>query len=278
MKRLFAATAAFMSLMVGSISQAETLSVSSITGEPGYSVTLSVMLTENTGVAGAAFTVSYNTSALTLSSVESDYFPTFAVQGITDPDYVTVDTETYYKALVVNGDMLAAARVDNGVGDQEIFRLHFDINSGAAPAAYNVEIAPSIIDNAAAGYMTPTAIPLLVGIDGTTYPERATNTNLGIITVVSLLDSDSDGISDSWEKANVPPDTLPEDVLHVFTATGDHDNDGYSDLQEYKNRNEDDPAGAPYIPTEFNAPYGTGYQSGGSAAAIPIINFLLLKN
>ncbi len=44
---------------------------------------------------------------------------------------------------------------------------------------------------------------------------------------IQLIDSDSDGLSDAWENYYLPG------MLSYLSATGDYDNDGYSDLEEF---------------------------------------------
>lgn len=68
------------------------------------------------------------------------------------------------------------------------------------------------------------------------------------------VDTDSDGIEDSWEQVHFGD-------LTTADATSDYDNDGYTDLQEYQNNKAIivDPDGIAYDPKKENAPNGTGY-------------------
>ncbi len=287
MKELLTISAVCALFFMGVLNtQAETLAVSSSSEMPGYTVTLTATLGDNTnGVAGAAFTLNYDTSVLSLSDVRSSFFPLFSAQSIT-PSTVDVDGVTYDKALVVNpaGTMIASARVDNGpTGDQIIYEFDLTVDGSAPLGDYPIEIIASTITNPNAGYATPTEIPILIGIsaDGLSYPERTVTspTSAGTITV-GLVDSDEDGIDDNWEKANVPADTPAGTELDVFNANTDNEGgtgDGYSALQEYLNRGEPDPLGAAYDPLVANAPYGTGYDSSSfDVNFLPSIYQLLL--
>jgi len=168
--------------------------------------------------------------------------------------------------------MIAAARVNvpNPVGtNTTILTLHFDTPMGTEAATYEVDVKRSRIQNAAAGYTTATVIPMLVGYDASQsspankYPEIVVS-NVpsfpgvlnGTLTVTDG-DTDNDDIADQWELRYVPSGTT--NPLAYFSKTGDRDNDGYSDYQEYLNRNENDPSGNAYNPTVANAAGGTGY-------------------
>ena len=280
MKRLLLLASVFILLFMGSMSvSAETLTVSDATGVPGEMVTVTITLGNNvTGVAGAAFTLNYDNS-LSLSEVRSDFFPLFTTQGITSGP-VTVDSVEYYKALVVNYSeaMIAAAKaaVTPPTEDEVLFELDFLISGNATEGNHTIEIVPSILSNTAAGYPeTGQEIAMLVGISGENYPEiPVTNTSAegaGTISVVPF-DSDQDGIADSWERFYVPGGS----DLTVFTASGDYDNDGYSDYQEYLNRNEIDLEGNSYDPQVKNAPSGTGYIR--NVRFLPGIYLLLTKD
>ena len=253
----------------------------------GESFDVSVKIDDASGIAGASFTVIYDTSNLTLSSVGSTFFDTFVNQNIPTPNnqgYVTVDSVTYSRPLVRNdiprGTMLAAARKNNGSGsDVILFTLHFASSGNAG--VYPISIVASTIYNTAAGYSASgDQIPLLVGIgaNGTyTTPSVAAN---GCVARVNLpfIDTDGDGIDDNWEKANVPVGTSSVDALNVFSHSGDYDHDGYNDYQEYINsiNGETDPDNGVYDPKEKNAPHGTGYSS--PRRFVPAINLLLNKN
>ncbi|MCI5227038.1 MAG: hypothetical protein D3918_10380 [Candidatus Electrothrix sp. AX2] len=69
---------------------------------------------------------------------------------------------------------------------------------------------------------------------------------------LSVTDTDSDGMADSWELDHFGD-------LQTADATTDQDKDGYSDLQEYLNRDILDNQGNSYDPKVKNASGGPGY-------------------
>ena len=252
------------------------------------------IVVDDAAIAGASFTVVTSAPLIpntTDNAVTSDFFDTFVNQGLLDPTagdpaYVTVDSEDYYSPIVEHTPssgqlMIAAARVENGSGtDAPILSLHFE---AAATGNYSISITQSIISNVDAGYeATGEAIPYLVAIDGADYvsygtTEKPVTTYGATVIVLDFVDSENggtgDGIDDNWELLYVA-------TTDVLTATGDYDNDGYSDYQEYLNRNELDPSGNPYDPTIANAAGGTGYSEPNidTPAVIPAIKLLLLGN
>ena len=243
------------------------LSVSSASGVQGERIILNILVDDSANTAGASFTLTYSKSSLSLVQVKSNFFGTFAAQGVT-PTQLVVDNITYYGPLLYNtdtntaGTMLAAARADNGTGTNiTLFTLAYTIADSAASGSYPVNIINSTITNTAAGYSASgEQLPMLVGIDGTSFVTHTVSSVVpGLITVQPFVDADSDGINDNWEIAQVLPGTAPEIQLTIFSAKGDFDKDGYTDLQEYKNRGIVDPNGALFDPTIKNTPGGTGY-------------------
>lgn len=279
----------------------KTLSIVSSAGssalvvDRGDLIALEVRVDDGSAVAGASFTITYDAANLSLSSVESVFFDTFVNQNIPTPNnnqgYITIDEDgtsvNYYSPLVDNpvsglnapvttGNMLAGARVDNGTGtDVTLFTLNFELTGDTG--AYQIDIIQSTVDNIDAGYDGGgETIPYLIGIDGSAYiAHNVTGTSSCSLTV-NPVDSDGDGIDDQWERDHVPPGTPAGEELDVFTATGDYDHDGYSDVQEYQNRNETDPLEFSYDPTVKNAPGGTGYVP--TIGFLPAIYELLLLN
>lgn len=259
----------------------KTLSVSSTSGVQGERVTLNILINDAASTAGAALTVLYNKTNLTMVTVESAFFGTFTAQGIT-PAQITVDNITYNGPVLFNasslttGSMLAAARKDNGSGTNAIlFTLTFIISPSATAGSHVISVTDSTIKNVAAGYnASGEKIPMLIGINGASFVAHTVPIkNPGTITIQPYTDTDGDGINDNWERSNVLPGTAPGIALTIFSANGDFDNDGYSDLQEYKNRGIIDPLGARFNPRFFNAAGGTGYSK--NAAALPATLYLL---
>ena len=78
---------------------------STIVLEQGDSIAIEVRVDDASAIAGASFTVTYDTANLTLASVESNFFDTFVNQNIPTPSdqgFVTVDSTDYYSPLVAN--------------------------------------------------------------------------------------------------------------------------------------------------------------------------------
>lgn len=247
----------------------------------GNSFTVQVKVNDASAIAGASFTVTYDTANLTLSGIASSFFGTFDNQAIDTPDsdanggYVIVDSVNYYSPLVIasatdDGNMLAAAMFDNGSGiDELLFTLTF--SASGSTGVYPISVSQSVITNVDAGYTADpddpeNRLPFFVGIDEDNYISHTVSTIHAVSVTVSaeFVDTDGDGIDDNWE-ITYRPDGVAEDavdVLDYFTATGDYDKDGYSDFQEYLNDKNSlkDSLGASYRPAEKNTSGGTGFK------------------
>ena len=267
--------------------------LSTINVVAGDSFAVHLKVDDASMIAGAAFTVTYDTTNLALSNITSTFFGTFDTQLIDTPEedgsggYITVDSVKYYSPQVISpnstGSMLAAVRFHNGSGlDESLFTLTFQATGSTG--VYPISVIKSVITNTTAGYTAnpediTNRIPFFVGIEGDTYPSHTVNTiNSCTVTVsTQFVDIDRDLIDDNWEITYRPSGVASDatDVLEHFTATGDYDRDGYSDYQEYLNQYETDAEGDPYIPTIKNAANGTGYVI--KRIFPPAINALLLN-
>ena len=177
--------------------------------------------------------------------------------------------KSIYRAMAGNvvsqGAMIAAARTTTGETNTTLFILRFTILSGATAPSYEIGIEPSVISNTSAGYDSEgEEIPMLISINGDEYPvEPVTGISAGTVTVTDgkPADTDGDGIPDQWERDNLPAGVDPDspEALDVFSATGDYDHDGYSDVEEYRKDGLNDLTGKPYSPTVINVPGDTGY-------------------
>lgn len=279
-------------------SATKTLSLRSLQGagtiavNEGEVIQVQVSVDNASEVAGASFTIAYDTANLSLTSVGSSFFGTFVNQNIPTPSdlgYIIIDGVKYTRPLAINkdvsglsgsiptGSMLAAARVDNGSGtNARLFVLNFALTG--RPGTYPIAIKESIISNTDAGYSASgEAIPFLVGIgSGGTYITHSVAAINNATIVISIVDTDGDEISDLWETDNAP--SGPTDPLGVFSKTGDYDKDGYSDYVEYMNRFTVDPLGNPFNPIVKNAPGGEGYVEpvADGAAILPATLFFML--
>lgn len=249
--------------------------------DPGQAVTISVTVGDydQEKIAAAALMLTYNTSMLTLNSIDSNFFTSFSDQWNSlsptpdplPPGSVEVDLQTYTHPLLfttqagtpMGKTMLVGARVKSGT-PSVVFSLYFTISGSAPSGIYPISISPIIVDNTDAGYSTSgESIPIFVGAlenqpDLTqAYPAYSpTIINGAILVNITVVDSDSDGIDDDWEIAHFGN-------LTTADQTSDFEGDGYTDLQEYLNylAGETDPQLMPYNPKVKNAPGGTGYVS-----------------
>ena len=261
---------------------AETITVGSIQSEPGQTVLLPITVDTPEEIAGAVFTLTYNSSYFTLTDIQSSFFDEFTNQWLAldpvpdpiPPGQITVDGTEYTRPLLFNNTtdatLVAAARVKAGASETTLFTLQFSVHAGVPDGIYPVSISATSINNTSAGY--PAAgepLPILIGaIEGEqdlslAYPSLQTFVVNGTITInTTTIDVDNDGIADAWEIEHFG-DTVTAN--HI----SDYDKDGYTDLQEYLNGIvfETDPVGGEYDPKVINAPGGTGYNAHSSSSA-----------
>lgn len=217
------------------------LTVAHGSGNVGDTIDIPITVSDPTGIAGAAFTIEYNTTDLSVESITSDFFGTFASQfaGTEAPTSVEVDGTTYTQPLITNpvdeaelttGMRVAAARaVAADASNDTLFTLHVKLlKAGVHP----ISILATVLNNPAAGYETPTAIPYLVGAtDAADLADAFPTIAVAGITVgnvtVNFVDTDGDGLPDSVE------DNSGTFVDSTHTGTdpnnADTDGDGYSD-------------------------------------------------
>ncbi len=261
-------------LLIPAMSQAAVVDIGEYTAEPGTTITIPVVVDVPGDIAAAAFTLNYDASVLTLDAVESEFFDTFSNQwnGLSPvpvpmpPSIVTVDGTTYDQPILDNTgggqSMLVGVRVQTGAVSGTMFSLTFTVSPGAADGDYTLALSPSVLNNTAMGYdAAGEEVTPLVGIGaGATYPAVSCTFDDGMLTVESgavFVDSDGDGIDDTWEYHYYATD------LNRFSANGDYDFDGYTDLQEYLNMINSpdglDEFGQEWSPLAKNAPDQTGY-------------------
>ncbi len=270
-RRTVLVLAVFAALMLaaGSV-YAAVLTVGNASGNPGDSVQVTISVDTPDPVAGASFTIAYDNTNLHLTAVDSSFFDTFSNQWVefgatgSPPTSVTVGGTTYTKPLITNGisggTMIAAARVAQKTGSSPtLFTLTFAIDGNASAGDYPVQLIQSRISNTDAGYDAGgEPVPYLVGgdLNQSDLTQAFLEITVSSVTdgtiTVSIADSDSDGIDDNWE-------TTHFGNLTTANQYTDFDGDGYSDYQEYLNRNDTDPNGAAYDPKVPNAPGGSGY-------------------
>jgi len=168
-----------MTIAAASSAFAVTLTVGTNSGASDATLQVPITVDNPVGIAGAAFTVTYDTTALTLIDIESTFFDTFANQWVGTPNEasaptsVTVDSQTYSQPLITNditgvGTRIAAARctAETTSSNTTLFTLSFRLKSGAQVTTYNIGITATTLNNTDAGYAAEgEAIPVLVGSD-----------------------------------------------------------------------------------------------------------------
>jgi len=164
MKKITIAIAIFtvMAFATTGAFAATKLTVANATGKTGISVPITV--SDPVGIAGAAFTLNYDITKLSVTKVTSSFFGTFASMGYDNTDGLSTDgkVDTYASPVVVNpaegGKIIkiAAARPTPGVAADgtTLFTLTVDIidTTAATGATFPITITPTTLNNEAAGY------------------------------------------------------------------------------------------------------------------------------
>ena len=264
---------------------AVTMTVGSATVDADQQAQIDITADDPVGIAGAAFTLEYDTSALTVT-VDSSFFDTFANQFADAgtpagyPTEVEVDGVTYYQPLITNGVTgtgmrIAAARctpADNS--NSMLFTLTVSLNAGAdVDIEYPITAVATTLNNTDAGYAAEgETIAMLVGADASKEvtdpaafpilldpPNAVGSTVPGGVTFLEVfVDTDNDTIHDQWEIGHFGG-------LNTADDTTDADGDGYLDKfeqsVEYGGNGtdpnvQDEPFGSNYDPaTDNRAPY-----------------------
>jgi len=223
-----------------------TLTVGSVGGTVGDHVPVPITVDDPSGIACASFMVSYDTGALELTSVVSNFFAPFAQQfaGISPPPETTVEvggvtyTQPIVAAPVAGGIALAAARGDGVCTNPTLFVLGFRIKQ---PGQHAVNLRQTVVDNEDAGYpVGGEPLPYLTGVAGglvdPTEPLRFWAMSVDTIVPGTVggdvvpLDTDEDGLPDTWEEDQ---GLDPGSAVGDNGAGGDPDRDEYTNLEEY---------------------------------------------
>lgn len=148
---------------------AVTLTVESVDGMKGDVAFIDITVDDPSEISGAAFTVTYDRSALNIDSIESGFFGTFKDQfeGVFPKPLtnVDVDGENYNTPFlfrsVSEGVMIAAARQRAGESKNTLFTIKFFIKK---EGVHEINILKSHILYTNAGYKTGgESIPYLIG-------------------------------------------------------------------------------------------------------------------
>ena len=203
-----------------------TMTVGTISGPENQTLQVPITVDNSTTIAGAAFTVTYDTTHLTLTEIQSTFFDTFANQwaGLANPpnplppNSVTVDSINYDQPLIENvvttGSRIAAARCTPSNGSNTtLFTLSFQLNQGSPAGTYSIGVASTTLNNTSAGYSSGgETIPMLVGsnlaitdlTDPNAFPvildpANTIGTTVSGSVTFEPVDTDGDGLYDSVE-------------------------------------------------------------------------------
>jgi len=156
-----------------------TLTVGNSAADVGQTVHISVTVDDPSGISGAAFTLTYDSSLITLTDVQSTFFDFFenqwnAIIPVPDPlppTSVEVESTTYTQPLLKNtgssGTLISAARCEPADdSNSTLVEISFVLNEGASAGTYAVSITSSVIHNTDVGYdESGESIPILIGAD-----------------------------------------------------------------------------------------------------------------
>jgi hypothetical protein len=222
------------------------LTVGSARISPGNSGTVNITVDNSVGITGAAFTLTYDTSALDIT-VTSNFFLTFAEMGFGPDEEPDPDSKVHRddRSVITNevpgtGMMLAAANATAADGTNNIlFTLHITVKETAAECAYDINIIPTTLTNmGAAGYPEDTQIDLLIEAkdDGSfvtllTADEAAENITSGTITTC-FENPFVDGVVDIYDILFVVQIILEGGVDEQTYSTADINGDGVVDITD----------------------------------------------
>jgi hypothetical protein len=213
-----------------------TMTVGNGNADVDQAVQITITVDDPTGIAAAAFTLTYDISHITLTDIQTAFFDTFqnqwnAIDPIPDPlppISVQVDDTTYtqplFKKDLPSGTMIVAARctpADNS--NSTLFTLSFVLNQGAPHGIYPVGITSSTISNTDAGYdENGEFVPILIGADST---KDATDP----LAFPVLLDPDDQNVGGTLVAGSVTFGIIPGADTDEDGILDDGDNSGSID-------------------------------------------------
>ena len=124
-------------LFVSTSASAEILSLGNSTATLGETVIISLSVDDPSEIAGAAFTLTYDTDDIDIVDVDSTFF-----------DYIEDGGQVAGKGVMVSG---AKAQPDGSTTIVAVFSLKV---KNSARGDYNLGLAQSVVNNTAAGYST----------------------------------------------------------------------------------------------------------------------------
>jgi hypothetical protein len=230
-------------LASGAFAAAPKLTVGSASIGPGSSGTVNITVDNAAGITGAAFTLTYDTTALDIT-VSSDFFGTFAEQGFDPADGLGTDgkVDGFDSPVVTNevsgtGMRIAAANATAATSGTNVtlFTLNVTVSDTAVEnSTYDINITATTLNNTAAGYdAAGEQIDLLIEAkaDGTfasllTAANAAANVTKGTITAKGGKPGDVNG-----DNAVDIFDILAAiDAMTTYVEAADMDNSGSVDI------------------------------------------------
>lgn len=153
---------------------AVTVEVDEVSGSSS-GVDVPITVSDPTNIAGAAFTLEYDTDAIEITEVSSTFFDTFVNQGFTQADGLDANNmvDGYASPLVENyisasGMKISAARKDGASSGSAttLFTLRVRLKNGSEGVDYPIEIVKTELSNTSAGYSASgEEIPVLYDVD-----------------------------------------------------------------------------------------------------------------
>jgi hypothetical protein len=161
---LFVLIAAFLFTAFGQAAATDkTLKVGKVSGAKDATVSVPVGVNDPTGVGGLTFTLTYDPAVFEFAGL------TQGGKVITDGSNTTYTEDELKNSLFYQenhttaGRLLVAAAAADGLGTAETVLLNARFRILGGNGEYPIGIVRTIIQNVAAGYATPTMLPVLVG-------------------------------------------------------------------------------------------------------------------
>jgi hypothetical protein len=239
MKTIFPTTPAMnaaFALLAASPSFALELSIPMVEAEKDECVEIPLTVHNGLNITSAAFTVTFNTTALEVEAT-SEFFPSIADQldesSEVAPILLVDDVSllsTFVTAPKSNGIALAGMRLGPApAGSAMIATLAVKLKAGQPAGTYDIDIVPTEMTTAVAGYSDGEKLHLVRGVDNAVLLSRTDYADAVVPGFVKFeegaVDSDGDGLIDSWEL----------EFFGDLTSTAgreDGDGDGRNDLLE----------------------------------------------
>jgi len=166
-------------------SESKTLSIGTAKGKVGSTVSVPVFVDNPSGIAGIAFTVSYDSEVLEFKGIES------VSKKVSNNEECDPKNDFLYQVNnSTPGKVVIAGATAQPFNEYTLFNMKFNVLKNK-PGTYSLHLSQTVVNNPSAGYSQPEAIPVLVGFPADTpndqgfYPTPVFQTNLldGSITV-----------------------------------------------------------------------------------------------